>query len=312
MRVEIRVVRGQERITTHSGGCCGTAVTDARNGKQTDMDATTFPAAGHRRPRPWPRGFSLIELLVVIAIITVLLAILAPSLGRARLLIQRTQCLARQRAISVALSTYASAHLGIYPTHKSGTVWADAYGLRRDHPYTGATDRPPLGLGLLVSTGILPTSGLGEIIHCPSFDNLSSPVAPGHCMNVAHPWGYGGSGWNKYPNHRIIGGFNYRGTSYGWVHGEPPGMSKMGPDFVTLIDTPDLRMRGEKSLYNAHGGYNRTFADGSGSFFADPEYVVDSMVMAATIRQTVDGRGDIGSGQGSLDEEIFEYMATQR
>jgi len=250
-------------------------------------------------------AFTLVELLVVIAILALLMSILSPSLRKVMLLVKRTQCLARQRTIGLGLSIYATNHRSIYPTHtQPGQGWADAYGLRTDWPYTGETTRYPLGLGLLVSTGVLPTAGLGELIHCPSLDNLSSAVM-GHCMDVAHPWGYGGSGWNDHPNHRIIGGFNYRGTSYGWVYKNPPSTGKVGAHFVTLTDTPDFRMRGEQSLYNAHGGYNRTFADGSGSFLADPEYAVDALVQLAAGR--VDGRG-----VATNDEIIFEYMGTAR
>jgi len=306
MVAEFRVVRGEERIGRQSGDASGAAFTDGPNRKQTDVQATILFPAGLRPPRPSRRGFTLIELLVVIAIVALLVAILSPSMSRVRLLAQRTECLARQRGIGQALSSYASDHAGTYPIHKlSGMVWADAYGLRRDHPYTGATDRPPLGLGLLVSTGVLPITGLGEVIHCPSLNNLGSEVAPGHCMDVANPCGYGGSGWSKYPNHRIIGGFNYRGTSYGWVYTEPLRMYKVGGDCVMLTDTPDWRFRGQRSLYNAHGGYNCIFADGGGSFLADPEYEVDELVQAAGGR--VDGRGVAVN-----DEIIFEYMGSER
>jgi len=61
-------------------------------------------------------------------------------------------------------------------------------------------------------------------------------------------------------------------------------------------------MRGERSLYNAHGGYNCTFADGSGSLLADPEYAVDALVQLAAGR--VDGRG-----VATNDEIIFKHMA---
>ena len=250
------------------------------------------------------RAFTLVELLVVVAILALLAAILSPSLRKAMLLTQRTQCLARQRAIGQGLSNYATNYVDVYPTNWQPGMFADAYGLRRDHPYTGGTDRPPLGLGLLVSTGVLSATGLGDVIHCPSFDNLSSSVAPGHCMDVAHPWGYGGSGWIKYPNHRIIGSYNYRGTSYERVHGGPPRMSKAGASFVVLMDTPDIRMRGERSLYNAHGGYNFVSADGGGSFLADPQYEVDAMALEIS-GGTVDGRR-------GASEIIFEYIAAQR
>jgi len=53
------------------------------------------------------RAFTLIELLVVIAVIVVLLAILLPSLGRAREDARRTVCLANLKHVGVSLFAYA-------------------------------------------------------------------------------------------------------------------------------------------------------------------------------------------------------------
>ena len=52
------------------------------------------------------RGFTLVELLVVIAIIGVLVSILLPSLGGAKKLARRTQCLTKLREIYNAHTVY--------------------------------------------------------------------------------------------------------------------------------------------------------------------------------------------------------------
>lgn len=54
------------------------------------------------------RAFTLIELLVVISIITLLIAILLPSLGRARQQARSAVCLSNLRSIGVSLYAYAN------------------------------------------------------------------------------------------------------------------------------------------------------------------------------------------------------------
>ncbi len=61
------------------------------------------------------RGFTLIELLVVVAIIALLLAIMMPSLARARAQARNTQCLSNLHQFSVATEEYAVAWKGVFP-----------------------------------------------------------------------------------------------------------------------------------------------------------------------------------------------------
>src|SRR2546423_347817 len=60
------------------------------------------------------RAISLVELLVVIGIIAILIAILLPSISRAREQANRTRCQSNLHQIGMALAIYVSDH-GEYP-----------------------------------------------------------------------------------------------------------------------------------------------------------------------------------------------------
>jgi len=81
-------------------------------------------------------GFTLIELLVVIAIIALLIAILLPSLARARELAKRTKCAGHMKSIGTASEIYSNDNKGSWmiPAHKMAK-WHDGSAQDAGGPY---------------------------------------------------------------------------------------------------------------------------------------------------------------------------------
>jgi prepilin-type N-terminal cleavage/methylation domain-containing protein/prepilin-type processing-associated H-X9-DG protein len=68
------------------------------------------------------RGFTLIELLVVIAVIGILLAVLLPTVARARESANRTACASNLRQLGHALLSYVNDNKAYFPASACGNV----------------------------------------------------------------------------------------------------------------------------------------------------------------------------------------------
>lgn len=69
------------------------------------------------------KGFTLVELLVVISIIALLLAILMPSLNKAREIAKNTVCKSNLKQISLGVSLYANNNKDYIPLHCAEGNW---------------------------------------------------------------------------------------------------------------------------------------------------------------------------------------------
>jgi prepilin-type N-terminal cleavage/methylation domain-containing protein/prepilin-type processing-associated H-X9-DG protein len=118
-------------------------------------------------------AFTLIELLVVISILAVLMAILLPSLGRARVRARTTVCAANLHALGLAIELYLDENDANFPRYFTtsaagsplgpGRLWW--FGFEPNGP-AGGTNRP-----LLTDKSPLApyTTNLSEKIQCPDF-----------------------------------------------------------------------------------------------------------------------------------------------
>jgi prepilin-type N-terminal cleavage/methylation domain-containing protein/prepilin-type processing-associated H-X9-DG protein len=109
------------------------------------------------------RAFTLVELLVVVAIISLLIAILLPSLARAREQARRVQCASNLRQIAAATIMYAGQNRGCIP--------GVARSQQRPHDWVYWVDVPPFDD--LDESAIAPYIGRPvnpAVLRCPSDD----------------------------------------------------------------------------------------------------------------------------------------------
>jgi prepilin-type N-terminal cleavage/methylation domain-containing protein/prepilin-type processing-associated H-X9-DG protein len=97
------------------------------------------PGSQTLRVQPFPRprasgaggGFTLVELLVVIAILAVLIALLLPTLSKARDEAKKAACLSNLHSLGHALVMYANANRDRLPNLNPPRTWIDYGGANR-------------------------------------------------------------------------------------------------------------------------------------------------------------------------------------
>ncbi|MCG3177978.1 MAG: hypothetical protein BIFFINMI_00301 [Phycisphaerae bacterium] len=66
------------------------------------------------------RGFTLIELMVVVSIIALLISVLLPALGQARIVARAATCASNLRQLGIGVSMYLKDNDGVYPPGRLG------------------------------------------------------------------------------------------------------------------------------------------------------------------------------------------------
>jgi len=155
-------------------------------------------------PRPRRRAFTLVELLVVIGIISVLIAMLLPTLGKAREQAKKVSCASNMRQVGQAIFMYANDNKGFTPCYYRALA---GYTAPQPTPSLGTFvgNLPPGipgGLGLLFSdpklgAGMQAYLKTGNVFFCPSDEqkavNRRDPVTgePGEYFGPNIPTTYG-------------------------------------------------------------------------------------------------------------------------
>lgn len=147
-------------------------------------------------------AFTLVELLVVIAIISILAALLMPSLRHAKAMALRTSCMSQLRQHGIAITLYANDNDDTIPNKAWGDTWTWHY--RQD----GDTDK----------------AGDYSLLMTLKYLAPALRVCPASWWNYNRTYSYDGSSYDNYLNDSTQCGtyYYYGGGSVADAPGQPP------------------------------------------------------------------------------------------
>ena len=229
-------------------------------------------------------GFTLIELLVVVAIIALLIAILLPSMDKAREIARRAACGSDLRQIGMAHIMWANDHRGELvrgqPELDGGWgLYAIWYA-----PSTGLENMPEIRR--FRQHGIL--AGLGyttpKIFYCPSWEY------PGIQYDQLDDNSSGG-GW---PDDNVLPvGQSYAQSSYNYrcvINAPNYRSARMGTDSGTIAIMADAFIDPARGVdWHHEEGYNVLRMAGDVAFFNDPQFEIRDLNGGASYQDGADG-----------------------
>jgi prepilin-type N-terminal cleavage/methylation domain-containing protein len=183
------------------------------------------------------KGFTLIELLVVIAIISILAAMLLPSLSRAREQARRTACKNNLKQLGLALLIYSNDYSGSFPTGK-GSHLAD--------------------LTMLWSSGYAKDPNVFE---CPSASYEAQEIAPGETFGL----GLGGSLYIDAIYYGDYAGLARASTGFSYDNTKRDDDAPM----VAVLADRQWAMEGNEVVVYTWGTYTMSFAEDTNYVYAD-------------------------------------------
>jgi prepilin-type N-terminal cleavage/methylation domain-containing protein len=229
------------------------------------------------------KAFTLVELLVVISIIALLLAILMPSLQKARAQALLVMCNSNLHQVGVAEHMYAQSNNGRLTP---GDGW---YGDMIQQPSlfwaTGNTNAV-CNLGYLLTGKYLPLpSGEGSVIYCPARKVRTGMLAGMNwCYNDAPDATYksGFSGWGV-SGRTVSSGYEFRDSmddpsgSSNLLVGAQNSKGMLAARISSSSIASDIWAWSDGNYYGHMGLYNVVCADGSSHRFNDRGSIKDPL-----------------------------------
>ena len=141
------------------------------------------------------RAFTLVELLVVISIIALMLAILMPSLAKARRLAKNVICQSNLRQIGLGVTAYVNEYKGAIP-YSGKYVFMNPNNKESKNNWIGLLT-PYLSGSKTPDTLVYDNGKVSRVWMCPEYKASSSnPFSYMMDRHIA----YANNGWPSYPN----------------------------------------------------------------------------------------------------------------